>query len=80
MRDWSLQDAKARFSELVRTCVAEGPQTVTLHGKPAVVVVPFDEFCRVNDTGGSLKEFLLSAPRVDLDVPRSQDSAREIDL
>ncbi|WP_149539713.1 type II toxin-antitoxin system Phd/YefM family antitoxin [Siccirubricoccus phaeus] len=44
---WKLQDAKARFSELVRAAQAEGPQTVTLHGRPAVVVLSAEEYARL---------------------------------
>ena len=41
---WKLQDAKARFSELVRKARSGAPQTVTLHGKDAVVVVDPERF------------------------------------
>jgi prevent-host-death family protein len=41
---WKLQDAKARFSEVVRRAQSEGPQHVTVHGKDAVVVVSASEF------------------------------------
>jgi prevent-host-death family protein len=43
---WPLQDAKARFSELVRRVRSEGPQHVTVHGRDEVVVVAADEFRR----------------------------------
>ena len=39
-RVWSLQEAKAKFSEVVRRAQSEGPQTVTVHGKAAVTIVP----------------------------------------
>jgi prevent-host-death family protein len=41
---WKLQDAKARFSEVVRRARSEGPQHVTMHGRDSVVVVSSDEF------------------------------------
>lgn len=44
---WKLQDAKARFSEVVRAARAEGPQTVTLHGQPAVVVLSAEDYARL---------------------------------
>ncbi|MGZ9115857.1 MAG: type II toxin-antitoxin system Phd/YefM family antitoxin, partial [Methylocystis sp.] len=44
---WVLQDAKARFSELVRRVRSEGPQHVTVHGRDAVVVVSAEEFRRL---------------------------------
>ncbi len=44
---WLLQDAKARFSELVRSVRSEGPQHVTVHGRDEVVVVSAEEFRRL---------------------------------
>jgi prevent-host-death family protein len=41
---WKLQDAKARFSEVVRRARAGKPQQVTVHGKPAVLVIDIDRF------------------------------------
>ncbi len=41
---WKLQDAKARFSELVRKARTGAPQKVTVHGKDAVVVVDAERF------------------------------------
>jgi prevent-host-death family protein len=43
---WHLQDAKARFSELVRKVRSEGPQHVTVHGRDEVVVIAAEEFHR----------------------------------
>jgi prevent-host-death family protein len=37
-RTWPLQEAKAKFSELVRLAQTDGPQTVTVHGQPSVLV------------------------------------------
>jgi prevent-host-death family protein len=41
---WKLQDAKARFSEVVKRAQSEGPQRVTVHGRDAVVVVSAAQF------------------------------------
>ena len=78
MHTWSLQDAKARFSKLVNRCLSEGPQMVTRHGQQAVVMIPASEFAATNDQ--SLAEFLLSAPRGDLQVERPREAGREVDL
>ena len=61
---WRLQDAKARFSELVRLAHSHGPQHVTLHGRDAVVVVDVDEFQRLQGqrTGQLLIDALQSSP------------------
>ena len=49
---WQLQEAKQRFSEVVRDALEKGPQMVTRHGRDAVVVVAADEFSRLRgDTG-----------------------------
>jgi prevent-host-death family protein len=56
---WRLQDAKARFSELVRMAHSNGPQHVTLHGRDAVVVVDADEFHRLQ--GARTGELLIAA-------------------
>ena len=80
MKTWQLQAAKARFSELVNRCLAEGPQSVTRRGKPAVVVVPADEYVRMTTRSGSLRNFFLTAPRVELDISRTRDPDREVDL
>lgn len=77
---WPLQDAKARFSELVNLCVEEGPQTVTKHGRPAVVVVPWADYRALTGKKRSLCEFLAEAPRVDLDIRRSREPGRELSL
>src|SRR2546427_2873055 len=55
---WLLQDAKARFSELVRRVRTDGPQLVTVHGRETVVVVSAEEFRRLkgNPTGKALVE------------------------
>ena len=77
---YSLQDAKAKFSELVGVCLREGPQTVTRHGRPAVVVVPYDEYQRLTAPAHSLGAFFRAAPRADLDTSRSREPGREVDF
>ena len=67
---WRLQDAKARFSELVRLAHSDGPQHVTLHGRDAVVVVDADEFHRLKGarTGQLLVEALRASPHRETEV------------
>jgi antitoxin Phd len=71
MRSWSVQDAKARFSEFLETCLSEGPQVVTKRGTEAAVLVPVREWQRLQRSARpTLKELLLSAaPRADLAIP-----------
>lgn len=71
MNAWSVQDAKARFSEFLDTCIADGPQIVTKRGAGAAVLVPLAEWERLQKTARpSLKELLLApSPRGDLALP-----------
>jgi prevent-host-death family protein len=71
MKIWPVQDAKARFSELLDTCVREGPQMVTKRGAEAAVLVPVDAWRRLQRSARpTLKELLLAdVPRAELQVP-----------
>jgi prevent-host-death family protein len=67
---WALQDAKARFSELVRKVRSEGPQHVTVHGRDEVVVVAAEEFRRLRGdaTGRALVEAIQESPHREIDI------------
>jgi antitoxin Phd len=71
MDSWPVQDAKARFSEFLETCLAQGPQLVTKRGAEAAVLVSMDEWRRLNAAApASLKDLLLSdEARADLVLP-----------
>jgi antitoxin Phd len=79
---WKLEDAKARFSELVRRAHIEGPQAVTVRGRRAVVVVDAEEYERLIAPRPklSLVAFLESLHMEDLDLTRDQDAGREVEL
>jgi prevent-host-death family protein len=79
---WKLEDAKARFSELVRRAHDEGPQEVTVRGRRAVVVVDADEFQLMAAAKPKLPlvEFLESLNMDGLDLTREPDSGREVEL
>lgn len=82
---WPLQDAKARFSELVRHARSEGPQHVTLHGRDAVVVVDAEAYRRLTGarTGQLLVEALQASPHQDIDIepPRGIEMpVRDVEL
>ena len=60
MHTWPVQDAKARFSELLETSLSEGPQLVTKHGKAAAVLVPIRQWNALQTAGKrALKQILL---------------------
>ena len=71
MRAWPVQDAKARFSEFLDACMAQGPQMVTKQGVEAAVLVPVEEWRRMQAAARpSIKQLLLSSEaRSDLLVP-----------
>jgi antitoxin Phd len=70
-RNWPVQDAKARFSELLQTCVREGPQVVTRRGEETAVLVPIEDWRRLCQLARpSLKQLLLADfARSDLKLP-----------
>ncbi|HEY4713498.1 MAG TPA: type II toxin-antitoxin system Phd/YefM family antitoxin [Aquirhabdus sp.] len=81
MHAWSVQDAKARFSELLETCMLEGIQVITKRGTEAAVLVPVDEWRRLNASAKpSLKQLLLTDDaRVDFELPsRGQAKRRQL--
>ena len=81
---WLLQDAKARFSELVRRVRSEGPQHVTVHGRDEVVVIAAEEFRRLKGdlTGEVLIAAMQASPHRDTDIKprRSPMPVREVAL
>ncbi len=82
VRTWQVQEAKARFSELLDFCQTEGPQIVTKRGAEAAVVVPVAEWRRLQGAGRpTLKEMLLvDHPLGDFDLPqRRLLQSREIE-
>jgi antitoxin Phd len=79
---WKLEDAKARFSEVVRRAHDEGPQAVTVRGRPAVVVVDAGEYERLVAPRPELPfvAFLESLYLEDLDLMRERDEGRPVEL
>lgn len=71
MKNWPVQDAKARFSELLDACVSSGPQVVSRRGTETAVLVPIEEWRRLQAVARpSLKQLLLAdSARTDLLVP-----------
>lgn len=84
MGEWKLQDAKNRFSAVVREAVAGYPQHVTKHGKPAVVVLAEEQYERFRRLEGanapSFTEMLLAIPRDGGAFERLDLSPRDIEL
>lgn len=77
---WQLQEAKQRFSELIRSVESDGPQVVTRHGEEVAVVVSIAEYRRLRGGAEDFKTFLRSAPGLDLEIRRPLQPARVVDL
>ncbi len=81
LSQWQLQEAKQRFSELIRSVRSNGPQFVTRHGRPVAVVLDIDEYRQLKGDIPDFKTFLRAAPDLaTLDVERPRDTARTVDL
>ncbi|MDD2776356.1 MAG: type II toxin-antitoxin system Phd/YefM family antitoxin [Gallionella sp.] len=80
MQTWQVQDAKARFSEFLEACLAEGPQMVTKRGAQAAVLIPVEVWERLQAAAKpSLKQLLLSdSNRADLELPARGQARRRI--
>jgi len=78
MGHWLLQDAKARFSELVRRVRSDGPQHVTVHGRDEVVVVSAEEFRRLKGerSGDALIAAMQASPSLDIDIEPERGGCR----
>jgi prevent-host-death family protein len=83
-RVWSLQNAKARLSEVIRLAQSEGPQLVTVHGKSAVTIAatPTEMKPERKLTGEDLWKALAVGPKFEMEIPeRAKDGLfREVDL
>ena len=79
---WQLQEAKSKFSQLVENAMHKEPQIVTKHGDKAVVVLSFEEYIKITKPQTDLVKFLRNSPlaEISLEITRSKDIPREIDL
>lgn len=79
---WTVAEAKAKFSEIIERAMAEGPQTITRHGRTAAVVVGAEEWQRKTKRAGNLAEFFAGSPLrgSKLKIRRSKSQPRKISL
>ena len=80
--EWQLQEAKVNLSKLIKRAAAGEVQVVTVHGKPTAVVVSVEEYARLTRHREKLSRALLDPELAinDLDLARSRDTGREIEL
>jgi prevent-host-death family protein len=81
---WQVQEAKQRFSEVLRAAESGEPQIVTKHGEEVAVVIDIAEYRRLRGESMTFMEFLGAKPITDADVDiaieRASDRPREVDL
>ncbi|MDQ2873670.1 MAG: type II toxin-antitoxin system Phd/YefM family antitoxin [Actinomycetota bacterium] len=86
---WQIQDAKQRFSEMIRAVTSEGPQVITRHGEDVAVVVDISEYRRLTRPATDLASILLGGPKLDdaaadvfaeIEAERKAGSGRVVDL
>ena len=74
---WQLQEAKNRLSEVVDLALSEGPQTITRHGRPTVVVVAAEQYARETQ-GEKLSMLLRECPVKGWKISRDKDTGRTL--
>jgi prevent-host-death family protein len=77
---WRLDEAKRRFSELIRSVEADGPQYLTRHGEEVAVVVSIAEYRHLRNARRDFKAFLQSPPDVEMEISRSVLPARRVEV
>ena len=83
MRQWALQDTKARLSEVVRLATEHEPQEITLRGQPIVVVIAREDYDRLTTPLETLVEFMRRSPLYgseDIEFPRDLSLNREVEF
>lgn len=80
--EWQLQEAKSNLSQLIKQAASGDAQVVTVHGKPVAVVVSVAEYARLTRRRGRISSALLRPDLAidDLDLSRSRDTGRDIEL
>jgi prevent-host-death family protein len=79
---WTVAEAKAKLSEVIDLARSDGPQTITRHGRRAVVIVAVEEWERKTQRKGNLAEFFAESPLREsgLSLERLQEGPRPVEL
>ena len=80
MKTWPVQDAKNQLSQVIELARTEGPQLITRHGQPVVVVVAADEFKKLRTPKETPLEFFSRFKGAGLELKRRKDLPRKIAL
>ena len=77
---WQLQEAKNKFSEVVERAITAGPQEITRHGKKTAVVISLRDYKKLKRKRGSLIDFFRRSPFKGIEITRTKDLPREVQL
>lgn len=80
---WQVQEAKQKFSEVIRNAKTDGPQIVTRHGEEDVVIIDINEYRKLTGQSMDLMDYLVTGPKfddLDSEIARSSEPTRKIDL
>jgi prevent-host-death family protein len=82
MRSWQLQQAKAHLSQVVKEAMLNGPQEISLHGEPVVILISKAEYDKLVKPKPSFVEFMRKSPLagVQISVSRDKSLTRKVDL
>ncbi len=79
MTAWQVQEAKTRLSEVIERARAEGPQTITRHGRERAVILSVEDYRALLANKPDFKAFLLGGPKFDdFAIERDRDTGRDI--
>ncbi|MDP9729816.1 type II toxin-antitoxin system Phd/YefM family antitoxin [Alicyclobacillus sp. TC] len=80
--EWQIQEAKNRLSQLIKDVSRDGPQIITVRGKPTAVLLSIEEYRRLTHSPIKLTEFFRESPLHDeeLLIERNSDWGREVEL
>lgn len=79
---WQIQEAKAKFSELIKTSCSKGPQFITHRGNDVAVIISIDEYLELSKPKINLYDFIQQSPLRDsnLNTTRDKSPPRDINL
>ena len=82
VKQWQMQEAKAKLSELIQKACKEGPQEISVRGKIKAVMISREQYKYLTSPKSSFIKFLQNSPLFGLDIPMERDKSlcREIKL
>jgi prevent-host-death family protein len=82
MKKWQMQEAKAKLSKVIQKAINDGPQEISIRGKPAAIILSIKQYANLTSPKSSFVNFLRNSPLVGLELGLVRDDSpcREIEL